>query len=121
MKAVCLAFALVLGGAATAAEPAFDQAVRDYQAGRWSAAYGHFMVLANSGNIEAARIALFMVRHGKLLYSSEWAATDEDVELWSRMTGTRPPNEPDRVVSTAASKGPAWRPRMIPFIRRGEK
>ena len=121
MKAVCLALALALGGAATAAETTFELAVRDYQAGRWSAAYGHFMVLANSGNADAARIALFMYRHGKLLYGADWAATDEDIELWSRMTGTRPPNEPDRVVSTAASKGPAWKPRMVPFIRRGDK
>ena len=119
MKAVCLTLALGLGAgaAAAAADAGYDQAVRDYRSGRWSAAYGHFMVLANNGNIEAARIALHMYRHGKLLYGSEWAATDEDVELWSRMTGTRPPNEPDRVVSTAA-KGPQWKARMYRFVGR---
>ena len=82
------------------------------------AAYGQFMTLANSGSIEAARIALFMHRHGVQLYGSDWAATDEDLELWSRMTGTRPPNEPDRVVSTAP-KPPPWKARMYNFVGRG--
>lgn len=117
MKAVCLAIALGVGGAALAADPGFDHAVRDYQAGRWSSAYGQFMVLANNGNVEAARIALFMHRHGKLLYGADWAASEEDLALWSRMAGIRHANEPDRVVSTAA-KGPQWKARMYRFVGR---
>ena len=74
-------------------------------------------VLANNGSIEAARIALFMHRHGVQLYGSDWAATDEDLELWSKMTGTRPPNEPDRVVSTAPKPAP-WKARMYNFVGR---
>jgi hypothetical protein len=104
-----------------APDPGFTQAVQDYRAGRWSSAYGRFMLLANSGNIEAARIALFMQRHGKQLFDSDWFASEEDLELWSRMTGTRPPNEPDRVASDANAKGPAYRPRISRFIGRGEQ
>jgi len=118
MKALCLTLTLAMGGAAAAADRGFDQAVHEYRAGHWSAAYGNFMVLANDGNVDAARIALFMYRNGKQLYGADWAATDEDLELWSRMTGTRAPNAPDRVVSTDAAKGPAYRPRMVPFVRR---
>jgi hypothetical protein len=117
----CLALAWCITSAVAAPDPGFTQAVQDYRAGRWSSAYGRFMVLANSGNVEAARIALFMQRHGKLLYNSDWSASDEDLELWSKMTGSRPPNEPDRVASDAAAKGPAYRPRITRFIGRGEQ
>ena len=121
MKAAILALVLCMAGGIVAAAPQQDpglaQAVKEYRAGRWSAAYGQFMTLANNGSIEAARIALFMHRHGVQLYGSDWAATDEDLELWSRMTGTRPPNEPDRVVSNAPKPAP-WKARMYNFVGR---
>ena len=119
--AVSFALAWCITSAIAAPDPGFTQAVQDYRAGRWSSAYGRFMLLANSGNTDAARIALFMHRNGKLLFDSEWAASDEDLELWSKMTGTRAPtNEPERVASGAAAKAPAYRPRITRFIGRGE-
>jgi hypothetical protein len=121
MKALFLALALCMASAAAAEDPGYSQAVKDYRAGQWSSAYGRFIVLANSGNTDAARIALFMQRHGKLLYGTDWAATDEDVELWSKMTGTRLPNVPERVASTAAAKAPSYKARMLRFIGRGEQ
>lgn len=118
MKAICLALTLCINAAVAAPDPEYTQAVQEYRAGRWSAAFGRLIPLANNGNVEAARIALFMQLHGRLLYGSDWEASEEDVELWSKMTGTRPPGQAERVSSGAAAKGPAWRPRMIRFIPR---
>jgi hypothetical protein len=107
-----------MNGAVAAPDPAYAEAVREYRAGRWSSAFGRLIPLANNGNVEAARIALFMQQHGRVLYNSDWEASEEDVELWSRMTGTRPPGQVERVASSAAAKGPAWRARMTRFIPR---
>ena len=119
MKRIALALVLCVGCAALAQDPAFVQAVQDHQAGHWSSAYARFFVLANSGNVEAARIALFMHRHGKLLYNSDWAASEDDLALWGRMTGVRPHDpEVERVASGTAVRPPVWRARMIPFSGR---
>jgi hypothetical protein len=122
MKAAILALALCTGSALAAppSDPGYSFAVQEYRAGHWSSAYGQFMTLANNGSIESARIALFMYRHGKELYASDWAASEDELELWSRMTGTRGPNEPDRVAS-AATKPPTWKARMYRFVGRGDK
>jgi hypothetical protein len=121
MKAICLALSLCINAAAAAPDPAYAQAVQEYRMGRWSSAFGRFIVLANDGNVEAARIALFMQQHGRQLYGSDWEASEDDVVLWSRMAGVRPPGEPERVASTAAAKGQPWRPRMTRFIPRAER
>jgi hypothetical protein len=121
MKAICLALALCITGAAAAPDAGYSQAVQQYRNGRWSAAYGRFMVLANDGNVEAARIALFMHQHGRLLYASDWDASEEELDLWSKMAGVRPPGEAERVASSVAAKGPAWHARMTRFVGRGEK
>jgi hypothetical protein len=121
MKAICLALALCINGAAAAGtDPDYTQALQDYRAGRWSSAFGRMIPLANNGNVEAARIALFMQQHGRLLYNSDWEASEEDIELWSKMTGVRPPGQVERVASNAAVKGPGWRPRMTRFITRSD-
>jgi hypothetical protein len=59
-----------------------------------------------------------MQQHGRLLYGSDWEASEEDVELWRRMTGVRPRGAAERVASSTAAKAPAWRARMTRFIPR---
>ena len=65
----------------------FDYAVRLYQAGQFPAAYGRFRALANRGDVDAARIALFMLRNGELLYGTKWGTTPAEVSLWLALTG----------------------------------
>jgi hypothetical protein len=114
--AVCVC--LFLGSAAGAQETEFPDAVRDYRAGHWSAAYGRLIVLANNGHRDAARMALFMHQYGLILYGTRWEASAEDVQLWTRTAGSwQVPGEPDRIASVkqatqppAASARPrAWR------------
>jgi hypothetical protein len=71
-------------GAGGLNDPAFVTAMELYRAGRWSAAYGRFIHAADSGNVEAARIALLMLRHGRELFGTEWSAAPSQVELWER-------------------------------------
>jgi hypothetical protein len=117
MKSACLALCLCISSAAALAQgSSFDMAVQDYRDARWSSAYGRFYELANNGDANAARIALFMVRHGKLLYKSDWDATEDDVELWTRLADTKPRRgDLDRmaVATTTASASSAYWPRLL--------
>jgi hypothetical protein len=65
----------------------FNEAVHLYRSGRWSAAYGRFMVLADRGHARAARIALSMQRDGPSRYDSLWDATPAQLEAWERAAG----------------------------------
>lgn len=69
----------------------FADALQLYRQGRWSAAYGRFVQLADGGHVESARIALVMVRHGADLYGTEWTATQPQVSAWERMVGATGP------------------------------
>jgi hypothetical protein len=62
----------------------FAEAVRLYRSGRWSAAYGRFVALADKGDVASSRIALQMLRHGGELYGTEWAAAPSQVVVWER-------------------------------------
>ena len=117
MKTACVILGFCLAaGAATAQEPQFGDAVREFRNGRWSAAYGQVVTLANNGHRDAARMALFMHHYGPLLYGTEWDATDEDVDYWSRVAGAWPrPGEPLRVASARSDTKSGWRPRITPF------
>jgi hypothetical protein len=114
-----LALACCIHGAIAAPDPTFTEAVHEYRAGRWSSAFGRFITLANDGNVEAARIALFMQLHGRQLYGSDWDASEDDIALWSRMTAARAPGQVERVASSPATKSPPWRARLTRFIPRG--
>jgi hypothetical protein len=48
------------------------------------------MRAADGGNVDAARIVLTMHRYGEKLYRTQWDATTEQLETWSRMAGERP-------------------------------
>jgi hypothetical protein len=85
--------ALVPASAATAAsgsgpdQALFAEALRLHRSGRWSAAYGRFLQLADAGHVDAARIALQMLRHGGELYGTEWTAAASQVAAWERTVG----------------------------------
>jgi hypothetical protein len=67
----------------------FSYAVELYKSGKFSAAYGRFQELANSGDLQSAKIALFMARNGALLYSTEWSATQSEIDRWLALTSDR--------------------------------
>ena len=63
----------------------FAEASALYRAGRHAAAYARFVTLANEGDMQAARVALVMHRFGAPLFGSDWDATTEELEDWSRL------------------------------------
>ena len=67
------------------AEREFDDAVKTFTDGRRSEAFGRFIALANRGDVDAARIALFMHTYGPLLWGSHWEAGREDMEYWTTL------------------------------------
>ena len=60
-------------GAQTPIEHEYAQAVQSFRAGRTSEAYGQFIELANRGDVDAARVALFMNGYGASLYGKHWS------------------------------------------------
>lgn len=88
--AVYLLTATAPATAAAKDDWAFNEAVGQYQRGQWADAYGRFIALANDGDRDAARIALFMYRYGPRLYGSHWDASPDDVEVWEQL-GTQSP------------------------------
>ena len=87
---LCLLAATVPATAAAKDDWAFDHAVEQYRQGEWSEACGLFIELANNGDRDAARIALFMVRYGPRLYGSHWDASPDDVEEWETLVNQSP-------------------------------
>jgi len=114
-----LAAALCLGTAATGsahaqaapaaersnADPvaadAIDRAHGAYDEGRWEAAYRNFAALADGGDVEAARIAWLMHRHGPALYRTALPASDAQRVRWQQISATVVPL-PFRSASTLA-------------------
>jgi hypothetical protein len=99
IRSIGLAAVLCLCGAAGAQPPDYAQAVQLYRQGRVSAAYGMFVAAANNGDPDAARVALFMLRYGPVLYATHWDASTEEVENWSLLAR-----------SARAREQPAFRP-----------
>lgn len=64
----------------------FSYAVELYKSGKVSAAFGRFRLLANAGNLEAAKIALFMLRNSEVLYGTAWSATPSEIARWLVLT-----------------------------------
>lgn len=93
--------------AKAAADREFAQAVKFFKEGRQSHAFGIFIAMANRGDVDAARIALFMHGYGATLYGMHWEAGEEDVEYWTNLVANsarsgRP--QPD-FVPVAVSRG----------------
>ncbi len=82
-------------GAVPGASPdaAVNQAMEQHKLGNWSHSYGRFAALADAGNAEAARIALFMLRHGSDMYGLEWGASQPQIEQWTKLA-----LQPDRLI-----------------------
>lgn len=116
----CLAVAacaLLVPAQAVADERRFAEAVAQYKAGRYSDAFGRFVELANAGDPDAARIALFMNQYGPFLYGSHWDAAPDELGHWTQLAALKrarshpvfqPSWEPQRV-ATAAATPPAVR------------
>jgi hypothetical protein len=90
MTTACIALLFpALGMAADAnTNNAYDEAVVQYQNGRWADAYGRFIALANEGDADAARTALFMLRYGPQLYNAYWDAMPSEVARWERLAAS---------------------------------
>ena len=69
----------------------WGQALKSYQQGRWSSAYGSFAQLADLGHPDSARIALFMLRYGPRLYATPWSASPTQIEEWTWSAGKQLP------------------------------
>ena len=60
--------------AAQAAEREFADAVEQFKQGKRALAFGKFIRMANRGDVDAARIALFMHTYGPTLWGAHWEA-----------------------------------------------
>jgi len=80
----------VAAGTAQAAA-AFDEAMEHYEQGRWQQAYRAFATLADSGDAEAARIALQMVRYRHELYRHSFEAPRPQIDRWLQLATRRLP------------------------------
>ena len=82
----------VVQPARPAADAAMVTAMAHYRQGKTSAAYFEFAKLADQGNVEAARIALTMLRYGGTMYGTEWGSSQPRIDLWTRLASQ--PGEP---------------------------
>jgi hypothetical protein len=76
----------------------FDDALAQYDAGRYEQAFATFAKLADDGHCEAARIAREMMRFGAELYAREFVLPQDRAERWPQRpaclaTGTSPSRE----------------------------
>jgi hypothetical protein len=79
-------------GAASPVEREYDNAVRLFRAGRTSHAFGQFIDLANRGDVDSARIALFLHMYGPVLFGKEWDAGTQDVAYWTMLVRNSGPS-----------------------------
>ena len=61
-----------------------DEATRCMEAGRWQQAFARLTALADTGQPQAARIALLFVRRGSLLFGGRYHASAEQRDNWQR-------------------------------------
>ena len=95
LAGAAVAMLLALGVPETAnaslAQRDFDEAVNSFKDGRRSEAFGRFIALANRGDVDAARIALFLHNYGAVLYGTHWEAGREDMEYWNTLVRNSSP------------------------------
>ncbi len=84
MACFCLLVA-ALPAAARDSRNDFQDAIRQYKDGRLAEAFGRFVALANNGDADAARIALFMHRFGPPLYGRYWDLSPQEAESWTQL------------------------------------
>jgi hypothetical protein len=118
-----LAFSLP-SGAASPVEREYEQAVHAFRTGRLSEAFGRFVDLANRGDVDSARVALFMQSYGPVLYGKQWDAGPQNVAYWDMLirnsgTSARPLPELQQTVLTPGKTRPSTRivrPQATPGI-----
>ena len=100
LVSILIASALALPAHAASSDSDYAAAVAQFKSGRMSDAYGRFIRLADEGDPDAARIALFMYRFGPILYGSHWDAHPDDIAYWNEIatkaTGRPAPTIPSR-------------------------
>lgn len=106
-------------GAATPVEREYEAAVKSFRTGRLSEAFGQFIDLANRGDVDAARIALFMHSYGAVLYGKQWEAGPQEVAYWNTLvrnsgTSARPLPEYQPTVLTPRGAKPRPAPARTP-------
>ncbi len=84
IAAFCL-LATALPAAARDSRNDYQDAIRQYKDGRLAEAFGRFVALANNGDADAARIALFMHRFGPPLYGRYWDLSPQEAESWTHL------------------------------------
>jgi len=67
----------------------YAQAVAAFRSGRFPDAYGRFVELADLGDAEAARLALWMYQRGPTLFGSDWDATPDQIAQWTALATRR--------------------------------
>jgi hypothetical protein len=72
-------------GAAAPVEREYADAVKSFRTGRTAEAFGRFIELANRGDVDAARIALFLHSYGAVLFNKQWEADPRDVAYWTML------------------------------------
>lgn len=92
------------GQTASEADIAFDMAQLAYERSHWPEAYAGFLLLADSGHAEAARIALLMHRYGPRLYGLHFEAGDAQVDRWSRLWALNIPSVPARSTNLVTTR-----------------
>jgi hypothetical protein len=92
--AVAVALFATIGGwslpsvastAAGLAEREYADAVQSFRTGRTSVAFGQFLALAQRGDVDSARIALFLYSYGPVLYGKQWDVLPADVDYWNTL------------------------------------
>lgn len=96
-------------GAASPVEREYETAVKSFRSGRLAEAFGQFIDLANRGDVDSARIALFMHSYGAVLYGKQWEAGPQEVAYWTTLvrnsgTSARPLPEYQPTVLTPGRK-----------------
>jgi hypothetical protein len=101
--------------AGSPAEREYEDAARSFRTGRLAEAFGQFTALANRGDVDAARIALFMHSYGPALYGRQWDAAPQNVAYWSALVRNSGPAAGTLPEFQPAARAPAKaRPRPAP-------
>lgn len=90
---------------------AFNQALIQYRAGRYSDAFGRLLPLASGGDADAARIVLFMHHFGPSLYGSYWDLNPQEIAAFTQLAASQTRHK-------EASFTPSWQATHKPAVGR---
>jgi hypothetical protein len=111
----------VPSGAVSPVQREYDDAVRLFRTGRTSHAFGQFIDLANRGDVDSARIALFLHMYGPVLFGKQWDAGAQDLAYWTMLVrnsgaSARPlPEFSPTVLTPSKTKTPATQAKARPL------